>query len=512
MTPRRIALAVLAAVLLVALLVAGLVAATSDDPKPTDGFATPTPAAGDVPEGLEKFYTQKLSWDGCGDDQCTTVTVPIDYEEPGGDTLDLKVKVVPAEGEGGHSLFLNPGGPGGSALGFTDYMKSQFGNDVRKRYDLVGVDPRGVGESTPVDCLSDSDFDQYAASDPDPDDAAEIKDFRDIFANLGAGCEKMSGALAAHMSTEEAARDFDVVRALLGSEKLDWFGASYGTQLGATYATLFPKNVGRMVLDGAVDPALSSEESAFGQTTGFQRALVAYIEDCVTSKGCPLGRDAAAAEQKLADFVDARDAAPMDTGQERKLTEGLTFYGIAVTLYDKQSWPVLTQALTAAFKGDGSVLLRLADVYFERNADGSYGSNIGEANPAVNCLDANDSSTLEEVQASVPRFQKASPVFGRALAWGALGCGEWPIEATHPQIEVDATGSAPIVVLGTTRDPATPYEWSKALTKQLNTAVLVSRQGDGHTAYTSGNACIRKLVDAYLVDGTVPKDGTLCKE
>jgi pimeloyl-ACP methyl ester carboxylesterase len=394
-------------------------------------------------------------------------------------------------------------------------MVSKLGEDVLDRYDVVGVDPRGVGQSTPVDCLSDAEMDAYAASEPIPDDTAEIDEYRSTIVDFGEGCTEKSGALAAHISTEEAARDFDIVRALLGSKTFDWFGASYGTELGATYATLFPKTVGRMVLDGAVDPSLTAEESAFGQTTGFERALDAYIKDCVGEKTCPLGRDADAAEDKLVEFVDDRDANPMSTGQKRKLTQGIAFYGIAVTLYDKQTWPILTKALTAAFKGDGADLLRLSDIYFRRNPDGTYAENLGEANPAINCLDSaddDDESTLEEVQDSVPRFEKASPVFGRVLAWGALSCTDWPIKATHPQVDVDATGSKPIVVLGTTRDPATPYEWAKSLADELGTAVLVTREGDGHTAYTSGNECIAKLVDTYFVEGTAPKDGTTCKE
>ena len=512
MTRRNTILVSLLAAALIAAIAVAAITTTKDDEAGSD---QPAPAAEGVPSGLEEFYTQKLSWDDCGESQCTTVKVPVDYEKPDGDTLQLEVKVIPAKGDGGRSLFVNPGGPGGEAIGFADYMESQLGEDVLERYDVVGVDPRGVGKSTPVDCLSDRELDEYAASEPDPDTPAEVEEYRATAVAFGNGCEKKSGAIASHISTQEAARDFDVVRALLGSKTLDWFGASYGTELGATYATLFPKTVGRMVLDGAVDPTLTAEESAFGQTTGFQRALDAYIDDCVKQNACPLGRDADAAEDRLIEFVDARDANPLDTGEERKLTQGLTFYGIAVTLYDRETWPILTQALTAAFKGDGSVLLRLNDAYFRRQPDGSYSENLGEANPAINCLDSADDdeeSTLQEVQDSLPRFAKASPVFGRALAWGALGCTDWPIKSTHPQVDVDATGSKPIVVLGTTRDPATPYEWAKALADELGTAVLVSRQGDGHTAYTSGNKCIKNLVDDYLVDGKVPKDGTICKE
>jgi pimeloyl-ACP methyl ester carboxylesterase len=511
MTRRSSILALLLATVLVGAIALAFVLGGGEGRK-TPEFTKPTPLSDGVPSGLEAFYSQELDWEHCGGGECADVEVPIDYEQPDGETLELRVKVIPAEGEGGRSLFVNPGGPGGSALEFADYLQPQLGDDVSERYDVVGVDPRGVGESTPVDCLSDRDFDTYAASEPDPDNDAEIQGYQEIFANMGNGCRAKSGALAEHISTEEAARDMDVVRSLLGSRTFDWFGASYGTQLGATYATLFPHNVGRMVLDGAVDPSLSAEESGFGQTTGFQRALEAYLKDCVQDQDCPLGRDAESAEQKLADFVQDRDASPLRTGEDRKLTQGLTFYGVAVTLYDKGTWPVLTQALDAAFRGDGSILLRLADVYFEREDDGSYGNNIGEAFPAISCLDADGGSTLDQVKASIPRFEKASPVFGRALGWGALACTVWPIESAHPQIDIDATGSNPIVVLGTTRDPATPYEWSKALTKQLRTGVLVSRQGDGHTAYTSGNNCIQRLVDDYLVDGKVPKDGTTCKE
>ena len=511
MTPRTKLLAALLAVVLVGAIIVAAFSISDDESE----SGQPTPAAEGVPSGLEEFYTQKLSWDDCGEARCTTVEVPVDYEKPDGDTLKLQVKVIPAAGGGGRSLFVNPGGPGGEAQGFADYLRGQLGEDVLDRYDVVGVDPRGVGKSTPVDCLTDRELDAYSASEPDPDSPDEVEEYRAAIVDFGNGCTKRSGALASHISTEEAARDFDVVRALLGSKTLDWFGASYGTELGATYATLFPKTVGRMVLDGAVDPTLSEEEAAFGQTTGFQRALDAYIKDCVKQKTCPLGRDADAAEDKLIDFVEARDANPMDTGQERQLTQGTTFYGIAVTLYNKSTWSVLSQALTAAFQGDGSVLLRLNDAYFRRQPDGSYAENLGESNLAINCLDSaddDDESTLQEVEDSLSRFSEESPVFGRALAWGALSCTEWPIKAIHPGVDVDATGSKPIVVLGTTRDPATPYEWAKALTDELGTAVLVTREGDGHTAYTSGNSCIKKHVDDYLVNGTVPKDGATCKD
>ncbi|MCD9199658.1 alpha/beta hydrolase [Aeromicrobium wangtongii] len=494
---------------LVVALLLGLVVYAAYATRAAD-FDAPSPLDAAAPQGLEKFYTQDLDWSECGRAHCAWVTVPIDYADPDGPTTRVRMALYPATGESKRSVFVNPGGPGGSAIDFAGTMAGSLGGDVREHADVVGVDPRGVGLSTPLTCLSDRDFDAYTASDPDPDDAQEIAAQRKGFTELGEACVDGSGDLAAHVSTVEAARDMDVVRALLGRKKLDWFGASYGTELGAVYAELFPDRVGRMVLDGAVDPTLDSVESSFGQATGFQRALQAYAEDCVARDDCPLGDDADAGVAKIADLMDQLDAKPLPGDGKRQLTEGLAFYGIAVTLYEKEAWPTLTQALRAAFNGDGKILVALSDIYFGRQDDGTYESNQGQVISAVNCLDTPEGLTEADVEAQIPRFVAASPVFGRALAWGALGCSDWPIEATSPLPEIDGKGAPPIVVVGTTRDPATPYESAKALASQLDSAVLLTRDGDGHTAYLSGNACITKAIDRYLADGTVPKDGTRC--
>lgn len=477
----------------------------------SSGFDEPTPLASGAPKGLGSFYTQDLSWSDCGDGgHCATVTVPVDYAKPDGATTRLRMVLYPATGDSTRSIFVNPGGPGGSAIDFASTMEGSLGDAVRRDADVVGVDPRGVGKSSPLTCLSDATFDEYAAGDPDPDDAAEIAASRSALTELGAACEKNSGELAAHVSTVEVARDMDVVRALLGRTKLDWFGASYGTELGAVYAQLFPSKVGRMVLDGAVDPSLDSVESSFAQAAGFQRALAAYAADCVTAEACPIGDDADAGVAKIADLMTQLDAKPLPGAGDRELTEGRAFYGIAVTLYDKTTWPLLTQALTAAFKGNGSVLVALSDAYFERKPDGSYGSNIGQVITAVSCLDSPGGLTVADVERVTPRFVKESPVFGRALAFGALGCTDWPIESDNPLPTIDGKGAPPIVVVGTTRDPATPYESAQALAQQLESGVLLTRDGDGHTAYLSGNDCITRAVDRYLADGTVPKADTTC--
>ena len=510
MTRRDGIFAVLIAAVLLGVIAAALV--MGDDRKGPPEWEEPKPVATATPEGLERFYTQDLEWDDCEQAKCTSIEVPLEYEKPEGKTLSLRVHVLPSSGDGGRSLFFNPGGPGAAAIPYADHMASQFGHVVRARYDLVFVDPRGVGESSPLDCLSDRDLDAALASDPTPDDAAEIASYRTSSVDFGAGCRQKSGDLAAHVSTEEAARDFDIVRGLLGATAFNLFGASYGSQLGATYATLFPANVGRMVLDGGVDISLTGPELVLGQSEGFGRALRAYIEDCVRAKDCPLGRNVAGAEGKLSDLLEAADAAPLRAGETRRLTEGLMEIGLFFPLYAEDLWPQLTGALKSAFNGDGSGLLRLSDLYTERLADGNYASNFLEALPAVNCLDFDDRGTPEDVEKALPRFERVNPVFARSDAWGMLGCADWPIKATHPQEDVDATGSKPIIVLGTTRDPATPYEWSEALVDQLRTGVLVTREGDGHTAYGAGNRCIDDVVNSYLVDGKVPKDGTTCKE
>jgi pimeloyl-ACP methyl ester carboxylesterase len=474
------------------------------------GFEEPKPLSAAAPDGLETFYTQKLNWSECGEAHCAWVKVPLDYAKPDGATTRLRMAFYPATGDARRSILVNPGGPGGSAVDFAETMQDSLGADVRDHADIIGVDPRGVGLSSPLTCLSDEKFDAYAAGDPDPDDAAEIAASRAAGTALGEACLANSGELAAHVSTVEVARDMDVVRALLGRKTLDWFGASYGTELGAVYAELFPDKVGRMVLDGAVDPTLGPVESSFAQAQGFQRALAAYAADCVTSDDCPLGTDADAGVAKIADLMQQLDAKPLPGGDGRELTEGLAFYGVAVTLYDKETWSYLTQALTAAFKGDGSVLVALSDAYFERKPDGTYASNQGQVISAVSCLDSPGGLTLADVEKQTPRFVAESPVFGRALAFGALGCSDWPIEATNPLPTIDGKGAPPIVVIGTTRDPATPYESAEALASQLESGVLLTRDGDGHTAYLSGNACITKAVDRYLADGTVPKKGTTC--
>lgn len=501
----RMALSIVVAVAVLLSVVGVVVLRDSEAP-------VPKPTAENAPVALAPFYRQKLSWTDCGAARCTWVSVPVDYEKPAGETLRLRVKLQAAEGDNPVGLlFLNPGGPGGSGVDFLQSFVGQASQAMRKAYGFVGFDPRGVGQSTPLKCFSAKQLDALANADPDPDTPAEIVETRELTTQLGNACRANSGALASHVSTFEAAKDIDVLRAVLGQKKLDYYGASYGTQLGATYAQLFPDKVGRMVLDGAVDVTLDDAQQGLGQAEGFQRALVAYVADCVKKNSCPLGTDPAAAQTRLADFMQSLDRRPMKAQDGRLLTEGAAFYGIAVTLYNRSTWSILTNALQATNAGDPALMLALFDAYFGRDEHGRYRDNSNEVIVAVRCLDSTGSSTLKQVEDSIPMFEKVSPAFGRAMAWSAIGCADWPIKPIHPQLPVSAKGAAPIVVVGTTRDPATPYEWAKAMASQLDSGVLLTREGDGHTGFHAGNPCIDKAVEGYLIEDVVPAADTVCK-
>lgn len=470
-----------------------------------DGFGS-----GPAGSGLQRFYSQQVDWRDCGHDQCTKVWVPLDYDHPNGRAITLALKRSPATDPAKRrgSLFINPGGPGGSGVDYLDYV--QLDSRVTRVYDVVGFDPRGVARSTPVDCLSDTDLDAYVASDPTPDDPAEVRQFQDMWSKYTKGCQQRSGPLLAHVSTVEVARDLDVLRALVGDKKLNYFGASYGTYIGATYAALFPTNVDRMVLDGAVDPLSNPHTTAIGQAAGFDRALTAYLGYCVDSGDCPLGDSVVGARQALIQFFKGLDASPLPTTSGRELTEGLAFLGVIVPLYSRDNWTLETSALRAALSGNGDTLLLLSDAYADRRPDGSYKDNSMEVQSAVNCLDHPEHESLAQIEAGASDFLKRSPVFGKAATWWPYACSNWPVSPTEPRPDYSAKGAPPIVVVGTTRDPATPYQQAVKLANELTSGVLLSRDGDGHTAYGSGNACIDNAVDTYLVTGKPPADKTMC--
>lgn len=504
------------------LLLAGCTSGESAGPRAaasSDG-GSGTPSAEPSPDAaaLRPYYEQKLSWRDCGVPgfQCSTMKAPLDYASAGsGQDVDIAVARRQATGPGKRlgSLVVNPGGPGGSGIGYLQaYAGIGYPAPVRARYDMVSFDPRGVDRSSPVECLTGPAMDKYTQVDQTPDDAAERARLVAAFKEFAAGCQARSQRILPHVSTVDAARDMDLLRAVLGDEKLTYVGASYGTFLGATYADLFPGRVGRLVLDGAMDPARPAVDLNRDQTAGFETAFTAFAKDCAKQPGCPLGKggpDEVAA--RLKEFLRKVDAQPVPTGEtDRPLGEALATTGVIEAMYDEGAWPQLREALTAAMDGDGSSLLALADSYYQREPDGKY-PNLMFANAAVNCLDQPPAFTgPDAVESALPSFEKASPVFGEGFAWASLNCTYWPAKATGTAKPLTAKGAAPILVVGTTRDPATPYKWAQALAGQLESGTLLTYDGDGHTAYGRGSDCIDTSINQYLLEGKVPADGKKC--
>ncbi|HSO66016.1 MAG TPA: alpha/beta hydrolase [Ornithinibacter sp.] len=466
-------------------------------------------------ESLASFYGQRLEWSDCEGAECATLTVPIDYEAPQGDTIEIALVKVPAKRWSKRigSLVVNPGGPGGSGVDYARAADVIVGKGVRDAYDVVGFDPRGVQRSAPIDCVTDSELDTFLGSDPTPDDAAEEQAFARTARGFAQSCGRTAGPLLGHVSTVDAARDLDVLRAVLGEEKLTYLGKSYGTYLGTTYAGLFPEQVGRMVLDGVVPPDLSSEEINLGQAQGFELATREWAAYCVEEGDCPLGGSVDEVMAGLRTFLASVDESPLPrTGDNAvpRLTEGWASIGIAAAMYDQGAWRALVDAMTDAVGGDGTSLMQLANQYADRNPGGQYAGNIMEVIYAVNCLDKPDTDDVEDRRRLAEESQEVAPTWGPFLMWSSLPCGFWPVPPTGTPAEVSAEGADPIVVIGTTRDPATPYAWAVRLREQLADAALITFDGDGHTAYTRSNGCVDDAVDAYYLEGTVPKDGLRC--
>lgn len=485
-------------------------------------------------DNKQDLATQELKWKECpaptaaqgegtkpsplpggGQWSCATMQVPRDYAKPDGDRIELALVRAEAADKNKRigSLIFNFGGPGGSGVtGLPGFGKEY--EKLRSRYDLVSFDPRGVGASAPVKCQSDKALDAYYARDATPDDAAEEKTFADGLKAYAAACEKNSGAELPHVGTTNAAKDLDLMRQVLGDDKLNYFGISYGTELGGVYAHQFPKKVGRAVFDAVVDPTENSEQSSLGQAKGFQLALNNFAKDCV-SRGddCKLqGSTPKEIENNISALLARLDKKPVPGAGGRQLTQSQATNGIVQTLYSKDYWPYLEQGLDEAEGGNGALLLVLADSMNGRNQDGTY-SNIGAANAAINCVDSKERYDLAHAKSKIAQFRTASPVFGDFLAWGLSGCSSWPVPGQWETPDVSAPGAAPIVVIGNTGDPATPYEGARKMATSLGKGVGVelTYKGEGHGAYNSGNACVKSAVDAYLLEGKVPAAGKVCE-
>ncbi|RLU99355.1 peptidase [Streptomyces griseocarneus] len=441
--------------------------------------------------------------------ECAELPVPLDYTKPDGEKIGLALIRLKARDKSRRlgSLVFNFGGPGGSGVATLPALADSY-DKLRERYDLVSFDPRGVGESAGVRCQSDSELDAAAQIDATPDDDAGLQATLKANKEYIDACRRNSGKLLPHVGTENAARDLDRLRAALGDDKLNYFGISYGTELGGVYAHRFPKNVGRAVLDAVVDPTQDPAQGSLGQAKGFQLALDDYLKDCAgrTPGGCPT-------LDGITTLLKDLDAHPLPTTQSgRKLTQDEAVNGIASALYSKDTWKYLTAGLReATTRGTGTTLLILFDALNGRSPDGHY-SNIQAANRAISCVDAEQRYSVDDVRKLLPEFRAASPVFGEGAAWSLLGCTGWPVKGGWKTPDVSADGSAPVLVIGNTGDPATPYAGAQQMAQRLGRGVGVqlTYKGEGHGAYNSGNPCMVTAVNAYLLDGKVPNEGTVC--
>ena len=469
---------------------------------PTTSAAEPTtsPAAG------------SLDWTSCPDAgggfECATLTVPVDYDDPTGATIDLALIRLPAGNSSTRigTLLVNPGGPGAPGTELVAAAKSVWPKRIRDRFDIVSWDPRGTGGSAPVDCVTDLDH-YFSEPDPSPDTPAENQVLIDRAQDFDDACEKADGPMLAHISTMDTTRDMDRVREALGEQTISYMGFSYGSELGAIYGTLFPEHIRAMVLDGAIDPDLDGIETARAQAIGAEHALDAFLADCSAHRTCSFNNrgNAEGAFDALMAQLDTDPLPPPDEGRP-EVGQGVAFNGVIAALYSQDLWPSLADALSDAQHGNGDGLLALSDSYLERSDNGTF-SNTIEAFIAISCLDDPVPRDLGAYAALSDEFAKLAPRLGRSFASG-YQCALWPVPP-QPTPTATGAGAPPILIVGTTGDPFTPLAQTRDLADAMESGVLLVREGEGHTAYGE-DKCVDDAIDAYLLDLTVPADGTRC--
>ncbi|WP_316670057.1 alpha/beta hydrolase [uncultured Propionibacterium sp.] len=464
--------------------------------------------------GLQRYLDQRVDWGECepladadgqraaADDRCATVVAPLDWNDPDGQAITLAMRMRPASGgPSDQDLFVNPGGPGGSAQDFVTHVDTAGLED----YNIIGLDPRGSGESTPVVCGDLTQTDALENADWSPDDQAEIDALVAASTDFAAQCRRGSGALLDHVDSIDAAYDMDLVRVLLGQQKLNWYGVSYGTWLGAVYAELYPDHVGRMVLDSAVN---ITDQDGVRQADGFEQALDAFAEWCADDSSCRLGDSRQEVLGAVSSFLDGLDARPLAVG-DRRLTQTLAVNGILLFLYrDSSAYRYLARAIALAQSGDGGHLLQAADAMIGRG-DGGY-EQLAYSFPAIGCADTTDDGVGRAISDWQDDDYSGAPVLGRAIGL-ELSCPVWAAEPAA-QIRITAAGAPTILIVSNTGDSATPHEYAQWMRRQMPTTVLVSREAVGHGAFGAGSGCLDDAVAGFLADGTVPQDGLVCTD
>lgn len=480
------------------------------------GCALPSGASDTGEQGqpdLARFYNQSLTWTACeGEFTCASYQVPLDYTKPSGEAITIKILKSPAKDPTRRlgSLVVNPGGPGASGIELAQYASGVVSPEVLAAYDIVGFDPRGVAKSTPIECLDGPQTDQLISTVGAPANAAQQEQVVAVSRGLGVNCQQRSPSLTPAVGSVPAARDMDVLRHLLAEKKLNFLGISYGTLLGLIYADLFHDQVGRFVLDGVIDPALSNSDLARGQAEGFQLALSHFIQDCSKHKDCPLPTGQEAGLARINGWLAGIATNPIKAEPNRPLNRPLATNGIVASLYsENEGWPQLRAALRAGFEGNGRPMLAIVDSFTGRQEDGSYRDNAIDALFAVSCLDRPDRTDVSRTAELAQEWSRTAPTFGPELAWGNLPCSTWPAPATFDPHPVTASTEQPVMLIGTRFDPATPYRWAESVSKQLPNNRLVSYEDDGHTGY-GDSACVNKAVDAFLLTGQTSATGITC--
>ncbi|UQS22777.1 alpha/beta hydrolase [Amycolatopsis thermalba] len=522
------------AAVLGACLLVPVAACTSPEPSPAPAPTVTTESAGPagvVPAGLDRFYAQPLTWGDCepyatSDDirsafgrtglQCARLTVPLDYGKPDGDTITIGVLRHKATGNRIGSLVINPGGPGASGMYAAAGLSSQVANtDIGKRFDLVGFDPRGIGASEPdVTCLTDAERDEQRAEDLEADGSpagvarqdAESKEFADKCAER----TQFGTAMLANLGTRDVVKDMDVLRSALGEEKLTYLGYSYGTRIGYTYAEAFPRNVRAMVLDGALDPSQDEVESLVAQGQGFGVAFNDFARWCAARRDCALGTNPAAATQAFQNLVRPLIDNPVRLRDGRVLSYDDATLGAIQALYSQQLWTVLNAGLNELKSGQGTTLMALADQYNERDSSGRY-ANTQDAFTAIRCVDDPPVTDRREILEAENRYDQVAPFLDDGRPNGAAldPCAYWPVPNTSQPHEPNVAGVPPVLVISTTNDPATPYQAGVNLAKAMKGALLTF-EGTQHTVFLQGISCVDDIGSDYLINGTLPADGTRC--
>jgi pimeloyl-ACP methyl ester carboxylesterase len=456
-----------------------------------------------------------VQWTPCGDLQCGSVTVPLDYADPDGSAIQIAVARHPAEDPSLRigSLVINPGGPGTSGIDDLPNELSVLTPDLLERFDIVSFDPRGVDRSSPVSCSAPPSAGSGSGStgagggsiDPVPITAAERRALLLNDQEFARQCQQYSAAILPYVGTVDTARDLDRIRQALGDTQLTFMGNSYGTLLGATYAELFPTHIRAMVLDSAIDPSLSTTAYAAGQAESLESEFTAFASWCAADTDCPW-RPAGDPTTALLSLIRASQSRPLTVASGGTAGPGQLYDTLLSGLESQSSWPTLAAALAQAETGNGAPAATITGGY--QNGGSSNGA---DAEQAIDCLDHPVGHNISSYPGLADQLARSAPVFGPLLAWALLACAVWPVPATRQPAPVSDPGAPPVLVVGTTGDPVTPYQWSVDLAKELTGGVLLTWQGRSHVAYFY-SPCVREIVQAYLMAGTLPAPGTTCSD